>query len=54
MITGDERDLKLEFFYDNLGSRIKPSRNPNCIQAFLEMYRQIKDSLQLDLIEHHW
>ena len=59
MIIEDERDLDLEFFYDNIGSRVKPQRNPNRIQAFLETYRQIEDKathtqLHKDLVEHHW
>jgi hypothetical protein len=58
MIVEDERDLNLEIFYDNVGSRVKPARNPNRIKAFLDTYRLIEDSeshtqLQLDLIEHH-
>jgi hypothetical protein len=36
MIIKDKRDLGLEFFYDNVGSRVKPTRNPNQVQAFLE------------------
>ena len=59
MIIEDERDLDLEFFYDNIGCRVKPQRNPNRIQAFLETYRQIEDKathtqLHEDLVEHHW
>jgi hypothetical protein len=59
MIIEDERDLNLEFFYNNVGSRVKPTRNLDRIQAFLETYREIKDSsthlqLQKDLVEHHW
>ena len=59
MIIEDERGLNLEFFYDNVGSRVKPSRNPDRIQAFLETYRKIEDAhghtqLQHDLIEHIW
>ena len=46
-------------FYDNVGSRVKPARNPDKVQAFLETYRQIENhdthtQLQLDLIEHVW
>jgi hypothetical protein len=40
----DERDLNLEFFYDNIDSRVKPTRNPNEIQAFLETYRNIENA----------
>jgi hypothetical protein len=59
MIIEDERDLNLEFFYENVGSQVKPQRNPDSIQAFLETYQQIEDSamhiqLNNDLIEHHW
>jgi hypothetical protein len=36
MIIEDEKRLKLEFFYDNVGSRVKPHRNRGRIQAFLE------------------
>jgi hypothetical protein len=59
VIIEDERDLNLEFFYENVGSRVKPQRNPDRIQAFLETYRQIENSaththLNNDLIEHHW
>ena len=59
MIIKDERDLNLEFFYDNVGSRVKLARNANRIQAFLQLYREIKDAhvhtqLQHDLIEHIW
>jgi fatty acid-binding protein DegV len=42
MIIEDERDLNLEFFYDNVGSRVKPQRNPDRIQTFLETYRKLK------------
>jgi hypothetical protein len=44
MIIEDERDLNLEFFFDNVGSRMRLERNPDRIQAFLETYRQIEDS----------
>jgi hypothetical protein len=59
MIIEDERDLNLEFFFDNVGSRVRPERNPDRIQSFLETYRQIEDSathtqLNKDLMEHHW
>jgi fatty acid-binding protein DegV len=42
MIIEDERDLNLEFFYDNVGMQVKPQRNPDRIQAFLETYRKLK------------
>jgi hypothetical protein len=59
MIIKDERDLNLEFFFDNVGSRVRAARNLDHIQAFLETYRQIEDSathsqLNKDLMEHHW
>jgi hypothetical protein len=38
MIIEDGSDLNLECFYDNVGSRVKPTRNPDEIQAFLETY----------------
>jgi hypothetical protein len=31
MIIQDERDLNLEFFYDNVGSQVNSQRNPNRI-----------------------
>ena len=59
IIIEDERGLNLEFFYDNVGSRVKPQRNPDRIQAFLETYRQIEDrathiQLHKDLVEQQW
>ena len=59
MIIEDERDLNLELCYDNVGSRVKPARNPDSMQAFLETYREIENDathkqLQLDLVEHIW
>jgi hypothetical protein len=59
MIIEDERDLSMEFFFDNDGSRVRPERNPDFIQAFLQTYLEIEDSslhsqLQNNLIEHHW
>ena len=35
MILKDERGMDLEFFYNNVGSRVKPARDPNRIRAFL-------------------
>ena len=57
MIIEDERDLNLELSYDNVGSRVKPVRNSDRIEAFLPTYREIEDAkthkqLQLDLVEH--
>jgi hypothetical protein len=40
----EERDLDLEFLFDNVGSSVKATRNPNHIQAFLETYRKIDNS----------
>jgi hypothetical protein len=56
MIIEDERDLSLEFFFDNVGSRWRPKRYPDRIHAFLEIFRQIEDSdslsqMQNDLIK---
>jgi hypothetical protein len=44
MIIEDERDMNLEFFFDNVGSRVRPERNQDRIQALLETYRQTEDS----------
>ena len=57
MIVEDERGLNLEFFYDNICSRVKPSANPDYINVFLETYQKIEDKathtqLRNDLIEH--
>jgi hypothetical protein len=59
VIIEGERDLNLEFFYDNVDSQVKPQRNPGRIQAFLETYQQIENlathtQLNNDLIEHQW
>ena len=59
MIIEDERGLDLEFFFDNVGTRVKSTKNPDRIQTFLETYRDIENSgthnqLQLDIIQHHW
>ena len=58
MILEDERGMNLEFFYDNVGSRVKQARDSNRIRAFLHTYREIWNAnthfqLQEDLIEHH-
>ena len=58
MILEDERGMNLEFFYDNVGSRVKPARVPNRIRAFLHTYKEIENAnthcqLQKDLVEHH-
>ena len=58
MIIEYERELKLEFFYDNVGSRVKSARDPNRIRAFLQTYKiengDTHFQLQEDLIEYHW
>uniref|UniRef100_A0A453HUM6 Uncharacterized protein n=1 Tax=Aegilops tauschii subsp. strangulata TaxID=200361 RepID=A0A453HUM6_AEGTS len=59
MIIEDERGLKLPCFYDNVGTRVQPERNPCRVQAFLEAHRQIEDAnthgqLRDDLVEHQW
>lgn len=58
MIFKDERGMNLKFFYDNVGSRVKPARDANRIRAFLQTYREIENAnthyqLQKDLIEQH-
>jgi hypothetical protein len=57
MVIMDDRDLNLEFLYEYVGSRVKPTRKPDRIQAFLQIYREIEKSvthtqLRDDLIEH--
>ena len=59
MILEDERGLNLPCFYDNVGTRVQPERNPNRLQAFLQTHREIESAnthcqLQKDLVEHHW
>ena len=59
MIIEDERGLRLPCFYDNVGTRVRPERNPDRIQAFLQTHREIEDSrthnqLVEDLLQHHW
>jgi hypothetical protein len=44
MIMEDERDLNLEFFFDNVGRRAMAERNPDHIQAFFGTYQQTEDS----------
>jgi hypothetical protein len=58
MILEDERGLNLPCFYDNVGIRVQPERNPNRLQAFLQTHREIEDAnthrqLLHDLVEHH-
>jgi hypothetical protein len=50
--------LDLECFYNNVGSRVKPKRNPDRLQALLDSSKEIEhkathDQLQQDLIDHH-
>jgi hypothetical protein len=59
MIIKDEKHLNLEFFFDNVGTRVKPSRNLDRIKAFLETFWDIENQgthrqLKEDLIQHHW
>ena len=53
MILEDERAMNLKFFYDNMGNRVKPVRDPNRIRAFLQTYKEIENAdthqLQEDL-----
>ena len=44
MIVEDERGMDLELFYDNVGSRVKPARDPNRIRAFLQTYKEIENA----------
>ena len=59
MILEDERGLNLPCFYDNVGTRVQPERNPDRVEAFLEAHRAIENAnthcqLRDDLVEHHW
>ena len=59
MIIKDERELDMEYNYDNVGSRVKPARDADEITRFLDTYQMIDsrathEQLQEDLIEHHW
>ncbi|KAI4990566.1 hypothetical protein ZWY2020_038929 [Hordeum vulgare] len=36
--------MNLEFFYDNVGNRVKPARDPNRITTFLHTYREIENA----------
>jgi hypothetical protein len=59
MIIEDEKHLNLEFFFDNVGTRVKPSKNPDKIQALLETFRNIEyrgthHQHKEDLFQHHW
>ena len=42
MILEDERGMDLEFFYDNVGSRVKPARDPNALELFFRHTRRLK------------
>jgi hypothetical protein len=44
MIIGDERDLNLQIFFDNISTRVYPLRNLNQIEAFLETYHTIENA----------
>ncbi|XP_071680058.1 protein ALP1-like [Lolium perenne] len=59
MIIEDERGLNLPCFYNNVGTRVQPERNPDRIEAFLAAHRGIENAethhqLTQDLIDHHW
>jgi hypothetical protein len=59
MIIEDERGLNLPCFYDNVGTRVQPQRNPDRIEGFLTAHRSIENvetyhQLTQDLIDHHW
>ena len=59
MILEDERGLNLPCFYDNVSTRVQPERNPDHVDAFLEVHRAIESEhthhqLQNDLAEHLW
>jgi hypothetical protein len=58
IIIEDEKHLNLDFFFDNVGTRVKPSRNSHKIQAFFEIFWNIENrathkQLKKDLIQHH-
>ncbi|KAI4988059.1 hypothetical protein ZWY2020_029689 [Hordeum vulgare] len=42
--TKRSRGLNLEFFYDNVGSHVKPARDSNRIRAFLQTYKKIENA----------
>jgi hypothetical protein len=44
MIIVDERGLDLRFFFDNIDTHVKLTRNLDRIQAFLETYHDIENS----------
>jgi hypothetical protein len=43
MIIEDEKHLNLEFFFDNVGTHVKPSRNLDRIQVFFKTFRNIEN-----------
>ena len=44
MILEDERGMNLELFYDNVGSRVKPARDPNHIRTFIQTNKEIENA----------
>jgi hypothetical protein len=55
MIIEDERVFDLKFFFYDVGTHVKPTKNSDWIQAFLETYVDTENpgthnQLQLDLI----
>ena len=59
MILEDERGLNLPCFYENVGTRVQPERNPSRRHSFLQAHREIEDAithgqLRDDLVEHQW
>jgi hypothetical protein len=46
MIIEDERDMYPPFEFHNVGSHVKPTRDPNRIKALLERYKKIEDSVK--------
>jgi hypothetical protein len=43
LIIEDEKHLNFEFFFDNVDNCVKPSRNTDRIQAFLETFQNIEN-----------
>jgi hypothetical protein len=43
MIIEEEKGLNFSCFYDNVGTRVRPERNPNRLEGFLQTYREIED-----------
>jgi hypothetical protein len=44
MIIENERGLSLSYFYDNVGTRVKPKTNPGRTEVFVETHCQIEDA----------